>query len=148
MKASPPRRRARFVLFGDSITQQGFSLEHGGWASSLSNAYARKADVINRGYSGYNTRWAKNLLPEVSSHLGGRDDVLSIFFGANDATIEGGTHAIQHVPVEEYSKNLCEMIDYFRSQHEAAPPRIVLVTPPPVHEDTWASVCNEDTSNR
>ena len=44
----PPRpglalaRRKRFVLFGDSITQQGFSAAQGGWGARLADAYARK----------------------------------------------------------------------------------------------------------
>ncbi len=47
--------RKRFVLFGDSLTQQSF--EEGGWGSKLVSRYQRKADVTLRGYSGYNTRW-------------------------------------------------------------------------------------------
>ncbi len=54
--------RPKFILFGDSITQRGFD---NGWVASLANHYIRKADVFNRGFSGYNTRWAKHLLPTV-----------------------------------------------------------------------------------
>jgi len=46
--------RQRFLLFGDSLTQQSF--EEGGWGSKLVSRYQRKADVTLRGYSGYNTR--------------------------------------------------------------------------------------------
>ena len=48
--------RKRFLLFGDSLTQQSF--EEGGWGSKLVSRYQRKADVTLRGYSGYNTRCA------------------------------------------------------------------------------------------
>lgn len=39
----------QFVTFGDSITQRGFAP---GWTSALADAYQRRADVVNRGYSG------------------------------------------------------------------------------------------------
>lgn len=36
----PRPRRKRFVLFGDSITQQSFA--QGGWGARLADAYARR----------------------------------------------------------------------------------------------------------
>ncbi|THU55393.1 hypothetical protein C4D60_Mb11t06080 [Musa balbisiana] len=67
--------RPQFVLFGDSITQQSFG--PGGWGAALANTYSRKAsspslphqlaDVIVRGYGGYNTRWALFLLNHLFS---------------------------------------------------------------------------------
>lgn len=44
------------MLFGDSITEEAFG--EGGWGAHLANHYSRSADVVLRGYSGYNTRWA------------------------------------------------------------------------------------------
>lgn len=46
--------------------------------------------MVNRGLSGYNTRWAKIVLPRlipsaVSSHLA----AVTVFFGANDCALEG-----------------------------------------------------------
>ena len=55
--------RPAFILFGDSITQRGGAV--GGWATRLAERYTRRADVVNRGYSGYNTAWATHLLPLV-----------------------------------------------------------------------------------
>ena len=46
----------RVFLFGDSLTQYAFGSE-GGWAAMLADKLQRKADVVNRGFSGYNTRW-------------------------------------------------------------------------------------------
>lgn len=34
-----------------------------GWAAMLAERYVRRADIINRGYSGYTTRWALQQLP-------------------------------------------------------------------------------------
>lgn len=55
--------RPQFVLFGDSITQYSFATK--GWGAQLANHYQRKVDVVNRGYSGYNTAWAKAAMPKV-----------------------------------------------------------------------------------
>eukprot|EP01052_Picozoa_sp_SAG31_P048025 SAG31_NODE_9863_length_1219_cov_1.430357_1_plen_118_part_00 len=48
--------RPQIMLFGDSITQQAFKAESSGWGAQLANWYARQADVVSRGFSGYNTR--------------------------------------------------------------------------------------------
>lgn len=48
------------LLIGDSLVQRSF--EPGGWGSRLAHDYARSADVVSRGYSGYNTRWVKDLM--------------------------------------------------------------------------------------
>ncbi|KAK2393670.1 SGNH hydrolase-type esterase superfamily protein [Trifolium repens] len=69
-------RRPQICLFGDSITEQSFDV--GGWGASLANHFSRTADVVLRGYSGYNTRWVLKVLDRVfpvSQNLdGGRDE--------------------------------------------------------------------------
>lgn len=118
------RTRPSIILFGDSITQQGFSgsttTTSPGWVSLLSNAYARRADVLNRGYSGYNTRHALDILPTVfgSDDHGGKagGDVLmvTVFFGANDASLPGDREHCQHVPIDEYESNLRRIVSSIR----------------------------------
>jgi lysophospholipase L1-like esterase len=79
--------RPYFVTFGDSITQRGFAP---GWTGQLADAYQRRADVINRGYSGYNSRWALQLLPRVFPQPAPGSPaprLVTIFFGANDAAL-------------------------------------------------------------
>ena len=67
MVSLPVRIRPAIVLFGDSITQQGFGWTGAaaGWASLLARDYSRRADVLNRGFSGYSTRMALDLLPGI-----------------------------------------------------------------------------------
>ena len=150
------RQRRKFVLFGDSLTQRGFEVEHRGWAAALANAYTRKADVINRGYSGYNTRWALQIKDEVYAQFGEAkatsNDVLVIFFGANDNASADGTSSNQHVPLDEYKNNLITIVQEFRQKQKQygdnAVPQIVLMSPPPVDEKAWALHCNENSSNR
>lgn len=76
---------------GDSITQRGFA--PGGWAAALADRWQRRADVVNRGYSGYNTRWALQLVDRVFLPLAAGAQppaqlaLAVIWFGANDAAL-------------------------------------------------------------
>ncbi|XP_048329107.2 GDSL esterase/lipase At5g62930 [Ziziphus jujuba] len=124
--------RPQIVLFGDSITEQSF--KPGGWGAFLAETYSRKADVLVRGYGGYNTRWALFLL----HHLFPLDStkppaVTTIFFGANDAAILGRTSERQHVPAEEYKENLRKMVLHLKERSHTM--LVVLISPPPVDEE-------------
>ncbi|XP_057422032.1 GDSL esterase/lipase At5g62930-like isoform X1 [Lotus japonicus] len=124
--------REKFVLFGDSLTQEAF--RENGWGASLANAYNRKADVLVRGYGGYNTRWAMFLL----HHLFPLDTTkqplaTTIFFGANDAALFGRTSEKQHVPIEEYKENLRKMVQHLQICSPTM--LIVLITQPPIYEE-------------
>ena len=46
-----------------------------------------QADVIARGFSGYNTRWAAHTLEKIFAKGQPPPDVVTIFFGANDAAL-------------------------------------------------------------
>ena len=83
-----------------------------GWASLLSNAYSRRADVLNRGFSGYNSRHVSNIL-ERSVLSSNYEDVLfcTVFLGANDAALPGER---QHVPLDEYQANLGTIVSHLR----------------------------------
>ncbi|RYR77491.1 hypothetical protein Ahy_A01g001982 isoform C [Arachis hypogaea] len=124
--------RGQVVLFGDSITEQSF--RQGGWGAALANAYARKADVVLRGYGGYNTKWALFLLHHIFPPDSGRPPIATtIFFGANDAALSGRTSERQHVSIEDYKQNLRKIVLHLK---ECSPTmQIVLITPPPVCEE-------------
>ena len=77
--------RPQFHLFGDSLTQKSFSV--GGWGARLANSYQRKADVLNRGYNGYNSRWALYLLQKAFPDQAPVPSLVTVFFGANDAAL-------------------------------------------------------------
>ena len=103
--AFPPLlARSSVVLFGDSLTQRGF--EPGGWAAALAHHLGRRADVYNRGYGGYNARWASYLAPALfpdPSGAPGRHLLVTVWFGANDAA-DAGERA--HVPLDEFARRL------------------------------------------
>jgi isoamyl acetate esterase len=121
--------RPTWVLFGDSITQKAQDPHLGGWASRLQDTYQRRVDVLNRGYSGYNSRWAKMVLPYLEDTFAGAQ-LVTVWFGANDAALPDRTSKVQHVPVEEYTMNLKEMVERLKCLAD----QVVLLTPPPVSE--------------
>ena len=118
--------RSTIVLFGDSLTQRGFEPE--GWAAALAHYYGRRADVYNRGYGGYNTRWAKELAPALFERPSGNQAHLlaTVWFGANDATLATER---SYVPLVEFEANLEAIVTRARRVSRV----VVLLTPPPVH---------------
>lgn len=136
--------RPTIVLFGDSLTQFGFGegAVKVGWASLLCGAYQRRADILNRGYSGYNTRFALGLVPKVfgAEKIKPKHLFVTVFLGANDAAIAGER---QHVPLKEYASNLAEIIKGIRKETEgSADFPIIVMTPPPIDEEAWKKYLN------
>ncbi|KAL4624044.1 hypothetical protein GN956_G18866 [Arapaima gigas] len=131
----------KVILFGDSITQ--FSFQANSWGSEIANKLSRRCDVLNRGFSGYNSRWAKLILPHIldpscfaSDHIA----AVTIFFGANDSALED-VNPQQHVPLQEYTENLMDMVKQLASAGIPAD-RVILMTPPPLHESEWEKECH------
>ncbi|KAI0831773.1 SGNH hydrolase [Trametes gibbosa] len=125
------------MLFGDSLTQGGF--EQNGFAAKLAHVYNRKMDVLNRGFSGYNTDWAIPVLEQclaptstaAHAHLPAVR-LLVIWFGANDAA---PPPKAQHVPLARFRANLEAIVGTVRARESPrfdARTRVVLMTPPPV----------------
>jgi lysophospholipase L1-like esterase len=71
-----------------------------------------QADVVLRGLSGYNTRWALKVLPRAME--GADPAAVTVFFGANDASLPDQVQAHQHVPLQEYQSNLRAICAYFK----------------------------------
>jgi lysophospholipase L1-like esterase len=126
--------RPKILLLGDSLTQLAFE----GWGAQLANVYQRRADVVNRGCAGYNTRQYRLLpLEDIDSVC-----LTIIFFGANDAALpEQAAH--QYVPVPEYADHLQQLIQMVRTKYaykykykyggcDQKNRNILLVTPPPI----------------
>ncbi|PHT28576.1 GDSL esterase/lipase [Capsicum baccatum] len=125
--------RPQIVLFGDSITQASFNV--GGWGGALANTYGRRADVLIRGYAGFNTTWGLIMLQQLfplddpsPTPLAG----ITICFGANDAALVGRFSETKHVPIDEYKENLCKMTQHVKQYSPSV--QIVMITPPPIDE--------------
>merc|ERR1711936_489959 len=77
----------------------------GGWAQGLAENLVRRVDIINRGFSGYNTRMIQTILPDIfTTETLSRARVVCIFLGSNDASMED-TNPEQAVPVEDFGEN-------------------------------------------
>nr|XP_057946494.1 isoamyl acetate-hydrolyzing esterase 1 homolog isoform X2 [Doryrhamphus excisus] len=129
----------KVILFGDSITQLSFQVN--GWGSGIADKLARKCDVVNRGLSGYNSRWAKVVLPRILNSEDSADNIaaVTVFFGANDSALED-KNPQQHVPLHEYSENLKEMSRFLATVGVPAG-KVIFITPPPVNETAWEKEC-------
>ncbi|XP_075779632.1 isoamyl acetate-hydrolyzing esterase 1 homolog isoform X1 [Pelodiscus sinensis] len=129
----------RVVLLGDSITE--FSFQDNGWGVLLAQKLVRKCDVLNRGLSGYNTRWANIILPRLISKSSDAENTIAvtIFFGANDSALKD-VNPNQHIPLKEYADNLKSMVRYLKSLG-ITEDKIILITPPPVYEPAWEKEC-------
>ena len=91
----------KLILLGDSNTQFGFN---SGWASKLADLLQRKCDVVNRGFSGYNTDHIRTMLPDVVEEFDAKLICgVVIMLGSNDSTMN--TNHIQHIPLEKYKQN-------------------------------------------
>jgi lysophospholipase L1-like esterase len=155
MASSSFHLRPAILLFGDSITQQAFGVNGKvGWGSLLASSYARRADVLERGYFGYSTAHALDILPRVFGEKGSpssKQEILfcTVLFGSNDAVFPGTTG--QHVPVKQYGENIASIVAGIRERVESSAVEefpIILLTPPPVDEVAWKTFKNLTTSNR
>jgi len=122
----------KIVLFGDSITEASYEQTRGfGFGAALTDIYRRKIEVINRGFSGYNTLHALEVIPKIipPPTATSRIRLITVFFGANDATLSDRS---QHVPLDQYAENLRRIINH--PLLVAHSPKILLIIPPPICE--------------
>ncbi|KAL1957194.1 hypothetical protein VTO42DRAFT_6228 [Malbranchea cinnamomea] len=134
----------QIILFGDSITQGSGSQEKGfAFAPALQHDYIRRFDVINRGFSGYNSSQGIVILPQIFPPPEiAKVRLMTIFFGANDAVLSGGR---QHVPLEKYTSCLEQIITHPTVRAQGT--KLLLLTPPPVNQhqlepSDWVKVDN------
>ncbi|GMF43369.1 unnamed protein product [Phytophthora fragariaefolia] len=129
--AASSERRPVFYFIGDSITEQASDPGRSGFITLLQQHYVRSVDMINRGLSGYNTKWVLQLgLPIFSKELQFQysASLVTVFLGANDAIV-GGPDKIVHVSLEDYKANLRQILHIV--QRLLAPHgQILLITPP------------------
>lgn len=123
--------RPQFVLFGSSIVQLSFS--NGGWGAILSDIYARKADILLRGYYGWNSRRALEVLDQVFP----KDDPIQpslviVYFGGNDSMGSHPSGLGPHVPLPEYVENMRRIATHLKNLSDAT--RIIFLSTPPVDE--------------
>ncbi|KAJ1696732.1 hypothetical protein LUZ63_005244 [Rhynchospora breviuscula] len=125
-------KRPVIVLFGSSIVQNSF--DHGGWGSILAHLYSRQADVVLRGYAGWNSRQALQVLAtvfpkDVPVQL---PSLVIVYFGGNDSSTPLPDGLSRHVPLSEYKENMQQIGLYIRTLSEMT--RVIFHSCPPVSE--------------
>jgi isoamyl acetate esterase len=132
------------VCFGDSITERGCAVTNAewgvGWSAHLADQFAARADVLTRGFSGYNSRNAVQFLRKAICGPAEHATAVLVWFGANDAVLGG--RSPQHVSIEEYRLNLSKLVFEIRDLRKVHPVVPILITPPPIqqvlHDQKWS----------
>ncbi|ESW12327.1 hypothetical protein PHAVU_008G103600 [Phaseolus vulgaris] len=137
--------RPQIVLFGSSIVQ--FSFDNGGWGGILASLYARKADIILRGYSGWNSRQALDVLDEVfPKDAPVQPSLVIVYFGGNDSVHPHSSGLGPHVPLEEYLENMRKIANHLKSLSDHI--RIIFLTSPPINEELLRKKLSATQSGR
>ncbi|WOK95451.1 GDSL esterase/lipase CPRD49 [Canna indica] len=124
--------RPLIVLFGSSIVQFSFSNE--GWGAILADVYARKADIVLRGYSGWNSRRAVQVLDKVfPKDAAVQPSLVIVYFGGNDSMGAHPSGLGPHVPLPEYIENMRKIATHLKSLSEEI--RIIFLSTPPINEE-------------
>nr|AAL31218.1 At2g38180/F16M14.11 [Arabidopsis thaliana] len=123
--------RPQIVLFGSSIVQYSFTDR--GWGATLADLYSRTADIILRGYAGWNSRFALKVLHQVFP----KDAVIQpslviVYFGGNDSTHPHPSGHGPHVPLSEFIENMRKIGEHLLSLSDKT--RVIFLTPPPMNE--------------
>uniref|UniRef100_A0A8C4QI72 SGNH hydrolase-type esterase domain-containing protein n=1 Tax=Eptatretus burgeri TaxID=7764 RepID=A0A8C4QI72_EPTBU len=103
---------------------------------------SRRCDVICRGLSGYNSRWARLILPRILPPTNKKEEnentAVTVLLGANDSVLS--VFPQQHVPLAEFEDNLQNIVRYLASLG-IQKKNIVVISPPPLWEPTWEVEC-------
>ncbi|KAL3617513.1 hypothetical protein CASFOL_037834 [Castilleja foliolosa] len=123
--------RPQFVLFGSSIVQM--CLKARGWGSILADLYDTKADIILRGYAGWNSRNALEVLNQIfPKDADIQPSLVIVYFGGNDAMQPHPSGLGPHVPLPEYIDNMTKIALHLKSLSDKT--RVIFLTCPPVDE--------------
>lgn len=157
------------LLLGDSLTEQGYQNM---WVSKLQDVFRRRADVVNRGLSGYNTKWVRDLLsspntqhqvfPEytlpnaagaaVGPPSSTEQDDLQPVESSSASTLFvviffGANDAVaagfpQHVPMDAFEDNLQCIVTHVLRTVKPTH-GVILCTPPPICEAKYLQFVRE-----
>ncbi|KAJ1377565.1 SGNH hydrolase-type esterase domain [Sesbania bispinosa] len=123
-------RPAKFVLFGSSIVQYSY---YEGWGAILSHLYARKADIVLRGYAAWNSRRGLQVIDKIfPKNATEQPSLVIVYFGGNDSTRPHPSGLGPHVPLEEYIENMRKIAIHIKSLSEKT--RIIFLSTPPINE--------------
>ncbi|CAG7880746.1 unnamed protein product [Brassica rapa] len=123
--------RPQIVLFGSSIVQ--YSFINGGWGATLADVYSRTADIILRGYGGWNSRYALKVLNQVfPKDAVVQPSLVIVYFGGNDSKAPHPSGHGPHVPLSEFVENMRKIGEHLLSLSDKT--RVIFLSPPPINE--------------
>ncbi|KAJ0718852.1 putative SGNH hydrolase-type esterase domain, SGNH hydrolase superfamily [Helianthus annuus] len=124
-------QRPQIVLFGSSIVQLSFSND--GWGTILADVYARKADIVLRGYNGWNTRRGVEVLDQIfPKDAASQPSLIIVYFGGNDSMEPHPSGLGPHVSLPEYIENMRKIATHLQGLSDTT--RIIFLGCPPVDE--------------
>lgn len=123
----------KVLLFGDSITRRSKDVDFGCWASMIAHKLGSYFDVDTRGFDGYNSKWALQLMPQLfpKSYLD-KVEIFVPFFGHNDSW---SAPIPLHVDVQDYEENMRAIIKY-AEENGIEREKIILITPTWYHAES------------
>ena len=86
--------------------------------------------------------WAKKILPQLLGSKPEQIDVVTVFFGANDAVLPEPNPS-RHVPLASFKSNMSEIVSILNSAG-IENSSIVFITPPPIAQDAWELQCKTE----
>lgn len=130
----------KITLFGDSITRRSNDPDNGCWGSLIDYRVGAYFDVDVRGFEGYNSKWALDIMPQMfpKSYLD-KVEIFVLFFGHNDSWQTG---VPMHVPVAEYEVNMRNIIKYL-TDNGLDKSKIILITPTWYHHEKFQKWLSE-----
>ncbi|XP_059667989.1 GDSL esterase/lipase WDL1-like isoform X2 [Cornus florida] len=90
-------------------------------------------DIILRGYSGWNSRRALEVLDKIfPKDASVQPDLVIVYFGGNDSVHAHPSGLGPHVPLPEYIENMRKIVIHLKSLSEKT--RLIFLGAPPVNE--------------
>ncbi|OQR94037.1 isoamyl acetate-hydrolyzing esterase 1 [Thraustotheca clavata] len=125
------------IMLGDSITEIASDPRRQGFQVQLTGDYVGRADVINRGISGWNTAMWLDVLPAMIDEWREKQPMLIvIFLGTNDASLPTGESKARYVPLDKYKENLHKLVASFSAAYPLC--KYIFLSPPPVNNGAWS----------
>ena len=117
-------RWPKVVLMGDALTEMSFGTDNS-WGSLLYDRLIGKADVMNRGASGYTTAEYLTYLSEAMSNLNPQAiAAVTVLLGRNEA--------FHRSPVTEFSSSFSILLTRLVNDYKISSEKIIVITVPSV----------------
>lgn len=134
----------KIMLFGDSLTQWSLNADRG-WVQQLERRFLRRADVLNRGFAGWNSKWLAEYIPGLLENevrlLSASEEnpkkppllFATLLIGCNDSGLANTSRHRYHVPLASFEENVrnsvLEILRYTDT--------VILMATTPISEVAW-----------